>query len=520
MMRTPKSRFLLHGREPYETACALLILSFFFFYLFRISTPLNVDTYLYARAIRTFEGPSVHFGYYIMGAMCHFLLKPLGVTPLETLGYMSHFFGAVCVGGIYVFTFLLTNNRLQSLLTAAILMFSGAFWLFSIHGEVYVPQLAFVLFSLIFLLKNRSVLSSLSILAAISITPTSFLGLIPLGYIVYIKHMGKKAVFYFTMPILITFSVLMSWNGSKVFETFADAVYSPKAFVEPFSYSKILSLIIYKIIRAYGNSFNLISFFAIFGFVILYRDNKRLWGLIVAFLVPFLAYFFNLGLLSGDHLIISFIPVSFLGGYGIFRLLETLYASRKTRIIFVTLLLCFHIWITHERSISRHRAYAEEFGRVIHVLLERFPSNGIMLTDFDLGKIFFSMLGKDYPYPLLDGDPSDFLMERDLQGRDAVEMLKGGFWLKFRRLLEFVSRPEFRSLVDERPIYFAERKFWPIGMIQLYSPLRELFGIKEKEETGRPEKIREYLAYKLNADVTLDKIIESPLYPVYVMKAK
>jgi len=98
-----------------------------------------------------------------------------------------------------------------------------------------------------------------------------------------------------------------------------------------------------------------------------------------------------------------------------------------------------------------------------------------------------------------------------------MEMLKGKFWIEFTRLLDVTSWPEFRSLVDKRPIYFVDRKFWPIGMIQVHMALRDVFGIADKSEPDRLENIREYLAYRLAADVTVEKIIESPLYPVYVM---
>ena len=54
---------VFHKNEPYATACVLFLISFLFFYLFRIPTPPNVDTYLYARAIETFDGPGIHFGY-------------------------------------------------------------------------------------------------------------------------------------------------------------------------------------------------------------------------------------------------------------------------------------------------------------------------------------------------------------------------------------------------------------------------------------------------------------------------
>ncbi|MDZ7697212.1 MAG: hypothetical protein U5R49_09925 [Deltaproteobacteria bacterium] len=509
---------MIHRSEPYGTACLLFLFSFLFFHLFRIPVPLNVDTYLYARAIETFEGPAIHFGYYLIGALCHAFLKPIGVTPLETLGYVSQFFGGISVAGMYVFIFLLTENRLLSLLSAAVLMFSGAFWLFSIHGEVYVPQLGFVLLSLIGLLKIRPLLSSLFILVAVSISPTSLLALIPAGYVMHMRRFSRKHLMAFAGPILLGYAVVMLWDGPSVIEAFAGAIHTPTAFVAPFSYTKFLTLLMYQLMRAYGNSFNFICLFAVVGLVFLYSQDKRLWGLMLAFLLPFSAYFLNLGLFSGDHLIISFIAVSFFGAYGMLRLLDKVHAGSKTRIIFVTLFVCLHFLITYERAISRKRAYAAEMGRVVHVLSEKYPPNGVMLTDFDFGTIFFSMMGKDYPLALLKGNPNEFLIEKDSQAKEAMEMLQGKFWLEFAHLLDFASRPEFKTLLDERPIYLVDRKFWPIGMIQVYLALREMFDIEERKEPGRVENIREYLAYKLAADVTVEKIVESPLYPVYVMQ--
>jgi uncharacterized membrane protein YqaE (UPF0057 family) len=518
MTRYRAAILLIHRNEPYGTACLLFLFSFLFFHAFRIPVPLNVDTYLYARAIETFEGPIIHFGYYLIGALCYFFLKPIGVTPLQTLGYISQFFGSVSVAGMYVFVFLLTENRLHSFLSATILMFSGAFWFFSIHGEVYVPQLAFVLLSLIFLLKMRPLLSSLSILVAASITPTSLLALVPLCYVIHMRKFGKKHAICFLTPILLTFAIAMLWKGPQVIEAFAKAIYYPTIFVDPFSYTKILTLLAYQLLRAYGNSFNLICLFAVLGFAVLYPQNRRLWGLMLAFLLPFAAYFLNLGLFSADHLIISFIAVSFLGAYGMLRLLGVVHARHRTQLLFVVFFVCFHIWITYERSISRQRTYAKELGRVVHALAEKYLPNGIMLSDFDFGVAFSYTANENIPYALFLGNPNAFLIESSSGAKDAVRALQGRFWLEFGRLPDFASRPEFNSLVDERPIYFVDRRFWPIGMIQVYMALRDMFGIEDKNETGRLEKIREYLAYKLDADVMLKKIIDSPLHPVYVMQ--
>jgi uncharacterized membrane protein YqaE (UPF0057 family) len=375
-----------------------------------------------------------------------------------------------------------------------------------------------VLLSLICILKKKPILSSLSILVATSITPTSLLALMPLCYVMYMKCFTKKHVLSFAAPILLVYAIVMAWDGPRVIDAFANAVYSPTIFVEPFSYAKLLTLLTYQLMRAYGNSFNLICLFAMFGVVFAYYRDKKLWGLMLAFMFPFFAYFLNLGLFSPDHLIISFIAISFLGSYGMLRLLERVHASSKARLILVSLLLCFHVLCTYERSISRQTAYAKELDRVVHDLSKKYHPNGILLSDFDFGVIFFSLLGKDYPYPLLKGNPNEFLTEQTSQGKDAIGMFEGKFWIEFTRLLDVASWPAFQSLVDERPIYFAESKFWPIGMVQLYMPLRDIFGIKDRNDPKRLENIREYLAYKLAANVKVQRIIDSPLYPVYVMQ--
>jgi hypothetical protein len=509
---------LIHRTEPYVPACLLFLFSSLFFYALQIPLPLNVDTFLYARAIETFEGPLVHYGYYLIGALGQYMLRPVGATPLETLGYMSQFFGGISVAGMYVFTLLLTNNRQHALLGALILMFSGTVWLNSIHGEVYVPQLAFVLLSFICLLEVRPLLSGFSILVAITITPTSLLALIPAGYLMVMQHFTRKAIIAFAAPLLLAYAIGMLWEGPKIIETFAGAIYMPTEFVKPYSHINLLRLLTYHLLRAYGNAFNLICLFAVAGFAFLYSVNRRLWGLMLAFFIPFSAYFLNLGLYSADHLIITFIAVGFLGGFGVLELLARVHANQKAQVILLLLFICSYALVAYERSISRQTAHASELDRVVHNLSKEYHPNGILLTDFDFGVIFFSMMGKDYPYPLLKGNPNQFRTQQESQGKNAMGMLTGEFWIEFTRLLDVVSWRDFPSLIDGRPIYFAERQFWPMGLIQAYLPLRRLFGIVDKGDPKRLEHIREYLAFKLGTDVTVEKFIESPLYPVYVMR--
>jgi len=509
----------MHRTEPYGAACLLFFFSFLFFHAFRIPVPFNVDTHLYARAIETFQGPVVHLGYYLIGAICHSLLKHIGVTPLQTLGYISQFFGGINVAGLYVFTFLLTENRLQSLLSAIILMFSGAFWFFSIHGEVYVPQLAFVFLSLIFLMKMRPLLSSLSILVAVSITPTSLLAMVSLCYIMVMKRFDKRRLIYFSAPILISFAIVMLWKGPRIIEAFANAVYSPKIFFDEFSCPRMLMKVAYDLTNAYGRSFNFISFFAIFGFFALRGRDKKLWGLMLAFLLPFFAYFFNLNLFSPDHLIITFIAVSFLGSYGILRLLDVANARMKTRFVLIPLVLLTFLWISFEFLINRQQIYAKELGRVIHLLSEKCQDDGILIADFNFGVSFWTLTHEERSKDLFVGRPSDFLQGSTEDRQAAFDRLKGPFWVSFACIKDFASLPELKSLIDERPIFFVERVDWPIGSVQFFKELFVGIGLEKPiQHIRRLENIREYLEYKLGFVLTTDKIIDSPLHPVYVMQ--
>jgi hypothetical protein len=506
-------------REPYVVAGVLFLFSFLFFYLSRIPTPLNVDTYIYAHAIGSFEGPIIHLGYYGIGALCYSFLKFFGVSPLQTLGYISQFCGGVCVGGMYIFTFLLTKSRLHSLLSAVILMFSGAVWFYSIHGEVYVPQLAFVLLSMICLLKGLPLLSSLFILIAISITPTSLLALIPAGYFMHMRRFSKQDVIGFTVPILLASVLVIWWDGPRVIKTFEEAIYPATIFFDEFSYSRMAVNVVYRLAYTYGRSFNFISLFAVIGFFALHRHDKKVWGAMLSFLLPFLTYFLNLGLFSPDHLIITSIAVSFLGAYAIQAILDGITSHVAARFVSISLLVLLFSWISFEFLISRQKIYSAELDRVIHKLSEQDNNRGVMLADYNFGVSFWTLTHKVESKDLLEGRPHVFLEENTLDRQTARKSLKGPFWVSFAGIRGFASLPELKTLMEERPIYLVERIDWPIGCVQVFKDWLVGLGLVKQEEVDlRLEKFSEYLSYKLDTDITTKKIIESPLHPVYLLE--
>ena len=193
------------NQKKHRETVILFSLSLLFLLLFLFKTPTNGDTYVYARSITTFEGPLIHRGYYIIGYIFHAFLQKFGSTPLQTLGYISVFFGSLSVACMYLFSFELTGNRLQSCLSAFILLFSGTFWFFSSHGEVYVPQLAFVLLAVLFVINKKPFFSGLSILVGISITPTSCLAIPALIYLINLKQFERRQIASFILPVLLAF---------------------------------------------------------------------------------------------------------------------------------------------------------------------------------------------------------------------------------------------------------------------------------------------------------------------------
>lgn len=525
---TPAQRSTLI-KDPvftYKTVCALFLFSFIFFLLFMIDTPANGDTYAYARSISTFEGPIIHIGYYIIGYIFHSLLKQFGSTPLQTLGYMSCFFGSISVICMYLFTFMLTKNRLQSFLAALILMFSGTLWFFSIHGEVYVPQLAFVLLSVVFILKMSPLLSSLSILVAISITPTSCLAIPPIIYLMYVKQFEKKEIIYFAFPILLALIFLIAWDISKLLNILAKAVYYPKLFFVDFSYKKLVHELAYRMMKVYGKSFNLISFIAIVGFAILYKEDKKIWWSMLAFILPFSLYLLNLDLFSGDHLIISFIAISFLCSYGIIYLLKIANASLKIKRLAIALILFCHLLASYQLFIRPEIRNAQELKKVVNNLADEYNTNAVMISGYNFGMAFWYLTNEETDFFLFTGRPNKFLREHGGNFRECQKKLEAKFWINLsqfpdfiyqlglKRSSGFIYRLGLKQSSGQRLLYFVDRSDWPTWIVKLLLSDKSLE--KRKREIPKLKRCKTYLEERVEEKFEFLKFIDSPLWPVYV----
>jgi hypothetical protein len=105
---------------------ALLILV-----IFTGRTPPFGDSYLYAHRIATLELSAIHYGYCILGAGFHFLLRPFGTDPVLSLNILSILLGSLSVVCMYLFSYKLTGDSFLSAISSLLLLFNGTFWLYA-----------------------------------------------------------------------------------------------------------------------------------------------------------------------------------------------------------------------------------------------------------------------------------------------------------------------------------------------------------------------------------------------------
>ncbi|MCP4650150.1 MAG: glycosyltransferase family 39 protein [PVC group bacterium] len=512
-MKNKISKFLKKNWEKHKIETLLFLGVLVVLPFFMIHPPANGDTYTYARSLSSFDATVVHFGYYVIGAIMHFFMRMGGASSLLTLGYLSVLASAICVVCMYMLTLNFTNNRLQSLIAAFILLFSGTFMLFSLHGEVYIPQLAVIMLAAILILKGHFLAAGLFEVVACSITPTSLLALFPLGCLVVQKKAGKIGLFKFLLPFLIL-AVLFLCKPERVVEVFAAAVFVPELFVKTVNFFEISGYVFFELAKVYGVSFNIISLFALGGVVVLLKENRKVLIFFGAWFLPFLLYIFNLGLLSGDHLIITFIPVSFFASEGIIKLFK----KKNQGKALVAVVLFFYLVVSLNMLVSEEKRNAVEIQRVVAELHEIYEPRAIMFSKYNFGVCYWYSVNDKENIFILSGRPNMLIRDTRYPNKQTINRLEESFWLNWssnvRDFFNLVDSAE--ELFKGRTVYFSESLYWP-------SPLaKKLWGaerIQKKQLLNRTLSQANSLAKKLMGDgAEFEKIIDSPLCPVYRIK--
>lgn len=501
----------------YRDSLLLCALSIIFFCIFSIDTPVNGDTYAYSRCVTSFRGPVIHLGYFAIGHAFYTMLKGVGCTPIQALGYMSAFFGGISVAIMYLFVRKLTGDRFLGFLAALILMFSGAFWLFSEHGEVYVPQLCFVLLSALLIIRRMFFMASLCFLIAVSITPTSCLALPFLLYVLWMYESGVRQLMSFVWPIAVVFAALSVAEYSRVMAVARWAIHSPLVFFDSFSLSALAGKIVRDLAYVYGKSFNFFFFAAIYGFLRLYKLDRKQWLMMVAICLPFSMYILNLGLLSGDHLIITFVAVAFLAAYGVGDVLGLLKIPARGGYVFMVLPVFVYSWLSFQLFIGPERRNARELNRVVQDLSVIIPSKGILIADYNFGMAFWALTQKEDNFFLFTGRPTKFLQEQSASKDRGLERLQTRFWINAPHFPAFITEnTEAQRLISDRQIYFADLLPWPGRLVRIILP-KEVLDAREKKRC-LVHRLKNYLQRNLGYRAEITHAIDSPLVPVYTVR--
>lgn len=494
-------------------ATLLFSFAFFFFLHYSLDYPMNGDTYVYARSLQTFEGPLIHGGYYLLGRITMLLLSATGCSSLHGLAMMSAFFGGISTAGMYLFTYLWTGKQLLSVLSALILLFSGPLMRYSIHGEVYVPQLGLILLAMLAASRKKPFLASLLVIVAMSVTPTSVLCIPAILYILFITDNKPTSCIRFLFPLGILALGAVVMFSRQLLHTLQWAMYFPEYLFHGPSLWRFIKEIIGKLCFTYGKSLSILSFFAIPGLVLLAGKNMKLFIIQGLLIVPFILYLFNYGLFSPDHLILSFVAMAFGIAYFLFRCIQWLRLSPLSAALLassVAIFLCVSNIILFIQPEQRDSA---ELQRVVFKLSTDFEDNAVLIAEYSFGTAFWSLTGKgDDPFPLFVGQPSTFMQLSDPQhiGRAPAQR----FWINVGDKKSFVSgRIDLPALLGSRPVYFVDYLYWPTRAVSLL--LTEEALERRLRKNGNVHKLTAYLEEISGQKVTAQQEIHSPRFPVY-----
>lgn len=136
----------------------------------------NGDAAIYLQQMKNlnFTERPVHLGYYLLGAG---FIRLLPGSDDYAINLMSCFLGALCVALVYFITFAICHKHTLAVIASLLLFTHNLFLENSIYAEVYIPQVCFLLMSVLLWLFNKPVLASLSFLLSFLITPSTILAL-------------------------------------------------------------------------------------------------------------------------------------------------------------------------------------------------------------------------------------------------------------------------------------------------------------------------------------------------------
>ncbi|MBD3178892.1 MAG: DUF2723 domain-containing protein [Candidatus Latescibacteria bacterium] len=488
---------------------ALLILI-----IFTSRTPPFGDSYVYAHRITTLELTAIHCGYCILGAGFHFLLRPFGTDPVLSLNILSILLGSLSVVCMYLFSYQLTGDPILSIVASMLLLFNGTFWMYAEYAEVYVPQLFFVLLSILAIVRLKPAAAALCFMAAITITPSSVLVLPAAIYLIFLKKYNRRQILSFLLPVTAFILFLCLLDLPRAFRLMKWPIRSPVTFFDYFSYFALFREIISRVAMVYGKSFNIMLLAAAAGFVLFFKGARRIWYLMLALILPFGVYILNIGLFSGDHMIISLIAVAFCASYGLVRIIRRLSYGKKTGYAAALSLIAVYALISHHLLIGHAAERSKELEKVVEKVSVTMKKDGVLISDFNVGTAIWYLEGEEINQYLLTGRPQLYLRKWDGGYEDPMKGLQGKFWINRVFFPDSVMNIKgFAELLEGRTIYVAGDIYRMPKLQALILP-GKVIERKKKDYPGVKE-VGEYFERRYNASVIYYPIVEYRYYYLY-----
>ena len=136
----------------------------------------NGDAAVYLQQMQNlnFTDRPVHLGYYLLGAG---FIRLLPGSDDYAVNLMNCFLGALSIMLVYFITFTICHKHIPAIVASLLLFTHYMFLEYSFYAEVYIPQVCFLLLSILLWLLNKPILAALSFLLSFLITPSAILAL-------------------------------------------------------------------------------------------------------------------------------------------------------------------------------------------------------------------------------------------------------------------------------------------------------------------------------------------------------
>ncbi|MEJ2051643.1 MAG: hypothetical protein P8Y60_17740, partial [Calditrichota bacterium] len=289
---------------------------------------------------------------------------------------------------------------------------------------------------------------------------TSALVLPALFFIMYRNKVDKKQLLYFIIPLMVPLIAVFLLKFSKLGDLYELAVYSPRIFFQNFSLVSLFEKVIMDLLFVYGKSYGILNFAAIFGVVLIFRENRNLFWILFLLIIPFTIYIFNLGLLTEDHLIITFIPMSVFSAYALFKAFFYFKKSKVLVTISILILLFSQILLSSQIFIVPEKKRSAILESTLQEFSGKFGPEAILISDWNFGMPFWYLTQNETSYSLLTGRPVRFFQKDCIDKEQCLQRLTQSFWIDIPNLRIFLAEEELKdsSFSKEREIFFVNPK--------------------------------------------------------------